>query len=196
MIKSHRGNAKVSSGLMRIPDRHVCIHGPIQIQINPPLVINPSIPFLQVSMQLRKPFRHLASTVFLFIPIFFLISCCRATCYDLDGSIVTDPAFQPCNAIEGAVTVCCATNRTNHFGGSSSDGITADQCLPNGLCHNIIIFSPSSTEERYWRNGCSTSPVDSVHCLDVCTQPDEVVSNLWLVSILPQRFPQHSCRTW
>lgn len=98
-----------------------------------------------------------------------------------------DPEFLPCSYIDGAILVCCASNRTNHFAGSTFGGPTADKCLPNGLCQNVAIAPPSETIVRYWRNGCTTTPVDPEHCLDVCIQPDEVVRTICLFDSLTER---------
>jgi hypothetical protein len=65
----------------------------------------------------------------------FLITLCTicasqaaATCYNPDGSKVTDPAFQPCNQVSGAFSQCCGTNHTG--------GIQPDICQSDGLCQN------------------------------------------------------------
>lgn len=53
--------------------------------------------------------------------------------------------------------MCCATNRTNPFAGNSSNGDTADACLPNGLCINV---AERSIQMGLWR----ISPHIGAHC--------------------------------
>lgn len=130
--------------------------------------------FFLFDMALQQRFFRLVRLLSLILFVFF-VPLCNATCYGLDGNTMTSE-FQPCSSVAGAITVCCATNRTNYFGGSSLHGATADQCLPNGLCHNLEVNSPSVTYVQYWRNGCTTTPVDDERCLNVCTKPEQVVS--------------------
>ncbi|KAF2872363.1 hypothetical protein BDV95DRAFT_593749 [Massariosphaeria phaeospora] len=104
----------------------------------------------------------------------FVVPLCRAECFGLDGNTM-GPENQPCSNVPGAISACCASNRTNHFGGSSTQGATADKCLSNGLCHNIEVYSPSVIYVHYWRSGCTTTPGDNRLCLaDVCIKPPQV----------------------
>ncbi|CZR59809.1 uncharacterized protein PAC_09703 [Phialocephala subalpina] len=75
-----------------------------------------------------------------------------ATCYNPDGSAITDVAYQPCNQVSGVFSMCCGTNHT---------GVVApDICLPDGLCQN-------SGDSVYWRQGCTDKTWKSTNCLAV-----------------------------
>lgn len=99
--------------------------------------------------------------------LLFLPSFVAAQCYSPDGNKVDDPAFQPCVAASGTISMCCATNRTSD----------ADTCLPNGLCHNPCV-SPDlcggSTGGKYWRESCTDQSWKSEFCLkQLCTDPSQ-----------------------
>ncbi|KAL2701787.1 hypothetical protein AAEP93_006085 [Penicillium crustosum] len=70
--------------------------------------------------------------------------------------------------------MCCASNRSNPAGGSSADGLTADECLANGLCMNVLTYRNSAgelgTNTTYWRNQCTISDWTNNGCLNVCTK--------------------------
>lgn len=87
-----------------------------------------------------------------------------ALCYNITSALVTSSEVQPCNNIQGATSMCCATNR------GSSSSFTADACLPNGLCQNV--FTNQTTKKpdtNYWRESCSDSGWNSKFCLkDIC----------------------------
>lgn len=53
-------------------------------------------------------------------------------CYHRNGAPVqNDSSIVPCG--NGPIqTICCATNRQNKPGGRAEDGLTQDECLPNG----------------------------------------------------------------
>ncbi|KAJ5736655.1 uncharacterized protein N7483_001780 [Penicillium malachiteum] len=97
-----------------------------------------------------------------------------ATCYNPDGSVQDGESYKPCIAIDGSKTMCCALNRTNPSGGLLSDGWTADICLGNGLCQNIVNGTGDDGESwslgsTYWRDQCWTSDWNSSgNCLNYC----------------------------
>ncbi|KAJ9489883.1 hypothetical protein VN97_g3360 [Penicillium thymicola] len=70
--------------------------------------------------------------------------------------------------------MCCASNRSNPAGGSSTDGLTSDECLANGLCMNVLTYrnsgGESGTNTTYWRNQCTISDWKNNGCLNVCTK--------------------------
>lgn len=96
-----------------------------------------------------------------------------SACYYSNGVIAQSPTYQPCNSIGGTTTMCCASNRTNPLGGDGVNGQTADQCLPNGLCLNVVKWRDNDGEWRtntsYWRNECTSSNWMDSGCLDICT---------------------------
>ncbi|KAF8851907.1 hypothetical protein BDZ45DRAFT_765285 [Acephala macrosclerotiorum] len=99
---------------------------------------------------------------FLLLPLLFGVLSVRqvaATCYNPDGSAITDVAYQPCNQVLGVYSMCCGTNHT---------GVVApDICLPDGLCQN-------SGDSVYWRQGCTDKTWKSPYCLSqLCTTKAE-----------------------
>lgn len=94
-----------------------------------------------------------------------------AQCYYPNGNRVDDPAFQPCVAASGTVSMCCATNRSAQ----------ADTCLSNGLCHNPCVSSDlcgGSTGGKYWRESCTDQSWKSEFCLkQLCTDPSKAEGN-------------------
>lgn len=110
----------------------------------------------------------------------------QARCYFANGTVLPNNAdyneYQPCS---GVGSICCGTNRDNPAGGNSSNGFTADECLPNGLCQNRITADgvertsyvsknlvPGNilTSIRWWVDFCSDSDINSGNCLNVCDQ--------------------------
>jgi hypothetical protein len=95
-----------------------------------------------------------------------------ASCYNPDGDLILDPTYQPCVQTLGAVSMCCATNRTTN----------ADVCQSNGLCHNPCLASgqecDGSSQGQYWRESCTDQSWSSPYCLSgVCT--NIAVSRKW-----------------
>lgn len=95
-----------------------------------------------------------------------------ASCYNPNGGLILDPAYQPCVQTLGAVSMCCATNRTTN----------ADVCQSNGLCHNPCLASGQqcngSSEGQYWRESCTDQSWSSPYCLRrICTSAR--VSKKW-----------------
>lgn len=70
-----------------------------------------------------------------------------ATCYEPDGTAVTDPRYKPCIAIENEFSMCCRLNDTN-----------PDLCYPNGLCY-------WTAKNQYWRNFCTDQTWESPNCI-------------------------------
>jgi hypothetical protein len=83
----------------------------------------------------------------------------HATCYNPNGSAITNPAFQPCNQVVGTISMCCGTNWTNGI-------VEPDTCEPNGLCLNSYEGAP-----LYWRGSCTDPTWKSPNCLsNLCTE--------------------------
>lgn len=81
-----------------------------------------------------------------------------------------DSVYQPCSFSNDGVSMCCALSRDNPPGGNSSDGLTRDTCLQNGLCMNSQNAGDATT---YWRDLCtSTDWSDKGKCLNVCVDID------------------------
>ncbi|KAH1346827.1 hypothetical protein KXV68_005764 [Aspergillus fumigatus] len=96
------------------------------------------------------------------------ISPVSSTCYYPNGT--ADDHYQPCIRVQGVNGMCCALDRTNPPGGPDSQGFTADICLENGLCQNIV--QRVSTDEMiytYWRTLCTSADWSTNGCLNVCT---------------------------
>ena len=85
----------------------------------------------------------------------FLLPLVNAACYAPNGVAEPNTAYQPCIAVEGINSMCCALNRTLVGG-------TADKCAQNGLC----IGGDGSS----WRGFCTDKNWDSPGCLsnDIC----------------------------
>lgn len=102
------------------------------------------------------------AVVSLLLPIFFCLAA--TTCYNPDGSDVTDLDFQPCVPTIGTVSMCCATNRT------SKD---TDRCISNGLCYDPCTTTGECGDTfigEYWRESCTDRSWKSPFCLQgVCT---------------------------
>ncbi|KFY94473.1 hypothetical protein V500_03214 [Pseudogymnoascus sp. VKM F-4518 (FW-2643)] len=84
---------------------------------------------------------------------FLLPAIVRATCYNPDGSEITNPAFQPCNQVVGKFSMCCGTNWTGGV-------VMPDTCQENGLCLNSFENAP-----LYWRGSCTDPTWKSPNCL-------------------------------
>ncbi|KUJ11909.1 uncharacterized protein LY89DRAFT_786076 [Mollisia scopiformis] len=82
----------------------------------------------------------------------------EGTCYNPDGSAITDPAYQPCNQFSGVFSMCCGTNHTG--------AVAVDVCQGDGLCQN-------SGDSVYWRQGCTDKTWKSPYCLKLCTTSAE-----------------------
>ncbi|ELR07377.1 hypothetical protein GMDG_08392 [Pseudogymnoascus destructans 20631-21] len=83
----------------------------------------------------------------------FLPAIVQATCYNPDGSEITNPAFQPCNQVVGKFSMCCGTNWTGGV-------VMPDTCQENGLCLNSFENKP-----LYWRGSCTDPTWKSPNCL-------------------------------
>lgn len=93
------------------------------------------------------------SVVSLLVICLLLSAIVRATCYNPDGSEVTNPAFQPCNQVVGKFSMCCGTNWTGGV-------VMPDTCQENGLCLNSFDNAP-----LYWRGSCTDPTWKSPNCL-------------------------------
>lgn len=107
--------------------------------------------------------------------------CCAtlviSTCYRPDGTSLNGTEawhFEPCVSDSDVVSMCCQTNRTNPPGGPLSAGLTADICLPNGMCQNSIMLAKDSGSYTYYKytRGQCTSRDWSGGCLNVCMDPE------------------------
>jgi hypothetical protein len=89
----------------------------------------------------------------------YSILATATSCYNPDGDLILDPAYQPCVQTLGAISMCCATNRTTN----------ADVCQSNGLCHNPCLASgqecDGSSQGQYWRESCTDQSWSSPYCL-------------------------------
>ncbi|RHZ54423.1 hypothetical protein CDV55_101243 [Aspergillus turcosus] len=100
---------------------------------------------------------------------FLAISPVSSTCYYPNGT--ADDNYQPCNRVQGVNGMCCALDRPNLPGGPDSKGYTADICLENGLCQNIVQrTSTGQMVYTYWRTLCTSTDWSTNGCLNVCTQ--------------------------
>ena len=132
--------------------------------------------------QFREPdcFLIFFFTLLIFAPLgITTVPCYYPDRFSVDPS---DLSTQPCKYSNGGTYMCCATNRTNPFGGNISVGLTADHCLPNGLCLNSIINSDGSHTLTYWRDTCTASDWSTGGCLNVCLDPK--VCCKWTQSLL------------
>jgi hypothetical protein len=97
------------------------------------------------------------------------ISPVSSTCYYPNGT--ADDNYQQCNRVQGVNGMCCALDRPNSPGGPDSKGYTADICLENGLCQNIVQkMSTGQMVYTYWRTLCTSTDWSTNGCLNVCTQ--------------------------
>ncbi|KAJ8101651.1 hypothetical protein POJ06DRAFT_68752 [Lipomyces tetrasporus] len=100
------------------------------------------------------------------------VQLAAAVCYYPNGLSESDPAYQPCNQIQSSVSMCCATSRTNPPSGPFANGLTADTCLPNGMCQNIVQWTSPGGQVTYnysyFRDQCTDAQWSSNKCLNVC----------------------------
>lgn len=112
--------------------------------------------------------------LFLILSILTSTPLVTSLCYYHDGTVASDPIYQPCSTIKDTIGMCCASNHSNPSGGNSANGITADLCLANGLCMNVLTYTNSAgklgTNTTYWRNQCTISDWTNNVCLNVCTK--------------------------
>ena len=100
-----------------------------------------------------------------------LIASTNADCRHPNGNIQTDAYHAPCSEKLGNPlnTMCCATERPNPSGGFSADGLSADLCLPNGLCLQSWTPDENSTARfEYYREECTVEGWKNGSCLSVC----------------------------
>lgn len=120
--------------------------------------------------------------LFLILRILTSTPLVTSLCYYHDGTVASSPIYQPCISIKDTIGMCCASNRSNPAGGSSMNGLTADECLANGLCMNVLTYrnsaGESSTNTTYWRNQCTISDWKNNGCLNVCTKGSVCVFDL------------------
>ncbi|KAJ4993987.1 hypothetical protein SVAN01_00464 [Stagonosporopsis vannaccii] len=105
------------------------------------------------------------------ISIGILSTSALADCRHPNGDVQTDAYHAPCADVlnNPLNTMCCAIDRPNPSEGFAKDGITADVCLPNGLCKQV-----SRQDEKtplkpvYYREECTVAGWKSGKCLSVC----------------------------
>lgn len=106
-----------------------------------------------------------------FLPLFLILSTISTfvlgTCYAPNGSAFNDVSIQPCIAIQGVDSMCCALNVTAN---------TIETCDPNGLC------IAGKGEHFHYREFCTDSTWKSPNCLPktIC---DDAVSPFILLSM-------------
>lgn len=82
-----------------------------------------------------------------------------SSCFFPNGTLQTDPVYQPCTNIAGAFSMCCATNRTKN----------QDTCLANGLCQNVVQNSGNTGfVPSFYRDTCTDKTWQSPQCLAIC----------------------------
>jgi len=79
------------------------------------------------------------------------------TCYAPNGSATNDLIYQPCIAVLGIESMCCALNTTVN---------TQDTCDPTGLCR------AGKGEFAYYRTYCTDKTWQSPNCLPKTTCDD------------------------
>src|ERR1700738_2653497 len=77
------------------------------------------------------------------------------SCYIPDGSVVTDGAYAPCNAVAGATSMCCAIVPVGNAQGYNASQL--DTCLSSGLCE--------ASDGTFWRDSCTDPTWTSPNCL-------------------------------
>ena len=94
------------------------------------------------------------------------------TCYNRDGTLITDIAYQPCNSDASRDSVCCGTNHQ----AAGQRNVANDVCETNGLCQNYEPFDGTNEGVKlWWRQGCTDPTWKSAECLEnVCN--DALVS--------------------
>lgn len=94
-----------------------------------------------------------------------------AECYHPNGKVQIQANHAPCADVlnNPLNTMCCAINRSNPSEGFVKDGLTADVCLPNGLCKQVSRQDESSPlEPVYFREECTVADWEGGRCLTVC----------------------------
>ncbi|KAJ8111904.1 hypothetical protein OPT61_g5613 [Boeremia exigua] len=95
----------------------------------------------------------------------------RADCRHPNGNLQTDLYHASCAGVldNPLNTMCCAIERPNPSEGLSQDGLTADVCLPNGLCKQSSRQDEnSSVITTYFREECTVADWKSGKCLSIC----------------------------
>lgn len=95
-------------------------------------------------------------------------------CYYLNGTQITDIAYQPCHSDTTRDSACCGTNHE----GAGHTGVANDVCESNGLCQNWEGFDGVDPPPKlWWRQGCTDPTWQSPYCLgSVCDY--QVVSEM------------------
>ena len=84
------------------------------------------------------------------------------TCYNRDGSPITDISYQPCLSDPDRDSFCCGTNHQ----GAGQTNVADDVCESNGLCQNYEAFDGTNANVKlWWRNGCTDPTWQSAECL-------------------------------
>lgn len=88
------------------------------------------------------------------------------TCYNRDGTEISNDAYQPCISDSTRESFCCGTNHQ----GAGETNVADDVCESNGLCQNYEAFNGSNEGVKlWWRQGCTDPTWQSEECLrDVC----------------------------
>jgi hypothetical protein len=115
-----------------------------------------------------------SSLVFILFACVLLPAIVQATCYNPDGSEITNPAFQPCNQVVGKFSMCCGTNWTGGV-------VMPDTCQENGLCLNSFENAP-----LYWRGSCNDPTWKSPNCLANLCATDGVSTPILLENEIKQ----------
>jgi hypothetical protein len=103
------------------------------------------------------------------------------TCYNRDGTQITDIAYQPCDNNPSRDSVCCGTNHQ----GAGQTKVADDVCEANGLCQNYEPFDGTNDGVKmWWRQGCTDPTCESEECLgNVCDDAlvswIQVVEGVW-----------------
>lgn len=93
-------------------------------------------------------------------------------CFFPNGTALPTTGFfgiiKPC-AQSHLSSICCALNRDVPPGANITDfkGWAADECLPNGLCHNYHVKGQKK-EQTFWLEYCTEKDLGSPRCLDIC----------------------------
>lgn len=90
------------------------------------------------------------------------------TCYNRDGTPITDITYQSCGSDIERKSFCYGTNHQ----GAGHTNIVNDVCESNGLCQNYEAFDGTNEGvELWWRQGCIDPTWQSVECLgNVCNE--------------------------
>ena len=105
------------------------------------------------------------------LPALLTSSVAGIACYNPGGSLVTSPAFQPCNQFAGAVSMCCGTNHTG--------GEAPDTCEDNGLCLQVWENTP-----QLWRQSCTDQTWSSPYCLKRLCDSSDVSALLYSLCLI------------